>query len=169
MDDLNVLVLISRWVHISFVIIAIGGVFFQRLALLPAAAKTLDAQQQERLREAIRARWARLVHVSIALILLTGGYNFTVLVLMAKVEPMPYHAIFGIKLLAALLIFFLASALVGKSEGFAGLRRAANRWLSVILVLAGLIVLLSGVLSQIRLGDKSVPPVMQSPGPEGQP
>jgi uncharacterized membrane protein len=152
MDQLDVALLISRWLHIASAIVAIGGVAFSLIALLPAARETLDDASHERLREALRRRWARVVHVSIVLLLVTGGLNFVWLALPPKIEPMPYHAIFGVKFLAAMGVFFLASVLVGRSPGFAEMRKGRAKWLAVILALAAVIVLVSGVLSQVRLG-----------------
>ena len=112
----------SRWVHILAAMLAIGGAAFMRFALLPGAEQTLDNEAHQRLREAVRSRWARLVHASIALLLLTGGINFVILAMPPKVNAIPYHPVFGIKLLMALAVFFLATALIGRSPGFAALR-----------------------------------------------
>ena len=93
-----------------------------------------------------------MVHVCIVLLLVTGGLNFYRLVLVPKVAPMPYHALFGLKFFAAMGVFFLASALLGRSPGMEGMRRNAGRWLSVIVLLGVFIVVTSGVLSQLRSG-----------------
>lgn len=150
MDSIDWLLLGSRWVHVSAAIVAIGGAAFTRWALMPAARAALSDEQHQRLREALRRRWARIVYVCIAFLLVTGAINFLILALPPKIEPMPYHAIFGVKFLAALGVFFLASALVGRAPGLEALRHARAKWLSVVLVLAAVIVLLSGVLSQVR-------------------
>lgn len=151
MDDINWLMLGSRWIHLAAAFAAVGGVAYARIALLPSAAEVLDDDAHAKLREAIRRRWSRVVHVCIGLLLLTGGLNFVLLAILPKVEPMPYHAIFGIKFFAALAIFFLASALAGKAPGFAKMREKSGQWMVAILLLGGLIVLLSGVLNQVRL------------------
>ena len=121
-----------------------------RFALLPAAKATLTDDMHERLREAIRARWAKVIHASIALLLLTGLINFALLALPPKIKALPYHPIFGVKLLAALAVFFIASALVSRGPGFANIRANRAKWLSILLALGGLIVLLSGILNQVR-------------------
>ncbi len=149
-SGLDLIVLTSRWLHISAAIVAIGGAFFMRFALAPAAESALTEDSHAKLREAVRARWARFVHLSIAILLITGGLNFVLLALPPKIEPMPYHAIFGIKFLLALGVFFIASILVGRGTGFQGMRQNRKLWLSVLIILAGLIVLISGVLSQVR-------------------
>lgn len=158
MDGVNPLLLVSRWIHISTAIVAIGGFVFVRFVLFPAAAQSLDADQDERLREAVRRRWARFVHVCIALLLLTGSINFAILAIPPKIAPLPYHPIFGVKLAAALGIFFIASVLVGRGPGMAAIRQNRRRWLTVVVLLAGLIVLLSGILSQIRQQQEGARP-----------
>jgi hypothetical protein len=149
--EIDVIHVVSRWLHIGAAIVAIGGAAFARFALLPSLA-SLPAEEAGRLRDAVRSRWAKVTHICIALLLLTGGLNFYRMALVPKIPPLPYHPIFGVKLIAALAIFFFASALAGRSPGFAKFRAAAPRWLSVILFLAAVIVLLSGVLAQVRAG-----------------
>jgi len=121
-----------------------------RFALMPAAKSTLSDEAHAQLREALRARWFIIVQVCIATLLVTGGINFVLLALLPKVEPMPYHAIFGVKFLAALGVFFIASVLVGKGQGFAAMRANRAKWLSVLLSLAALIIVLSGILHSVR-------------------
>jgi len=150
MEDLNVLALISRWLHISAAIMAAGGGAYARFILLPAVQRVLDLDQRQRLVEAVRARWAPVTYSCIALLLLSGTFNFVTLAILPKVEPLPYHAIFGGKLVAALGVFLVSSILVGRSPAFSAFRRSKETWLSVVVILAGLIVLLSGALGQIR-------------------
>jgi uncharacterized membrane protein len=146
----NVLLLISRWFHIASAIVALGGAAFMLFGLIPAAKATLSDDVHERLREAVRARWAKWVHASIALLLITGSINFALLALLPKVESIPYHPIFGVKVLAAFIVFFIASALMSRGPGFANIRAHRAKWLGILLALGALIVLLSGVLNQVR-------------------
>ena len=153
MDDLNLVVLISRWVHIMAAIITVGGAVFMRFALWPSATSVLDDEQHQRLRDAVRSRWAKFVHICIALLLVTGGLNFALLAMLPKIDAMPYHALFGVKLLMALAVFFLATALVGRSPGFAKMRKNSRKWLAVLAILGATIVLMSGMLNQVRTAD----------------
>lgn len=152
MQETDLLVIASRWIHISAAIAAIGGAAFFRMVLIPSAEEVLDAEEHQRLREAIRRRWSRVVYACIALLLITGGTNFVFLAMRLKVGPMPYHAIFAVKFLAAMGVFFVSSALMGRSPAFAGMRADPRKWLGVLLALGALIVLLSSVLTQIRAG-----------------
>ncbi len=151
MDEINSLVLILRWLHWAAAIVAVGGAAFMRFALIPAAKQALDPAAHERLREAVRARWAPFVHGSIAVLLITGLLNFYFLVLEPGVKPMPYHAIFGVKFLLAIFVFFIAEALIGKGAGLAAIKQARAGWLIALLAAAAIIVFLSGVLNQVRM------------------
>lgn len=158
METTDYVLLITRWLHIGAAIVAIGGAFFMRVALMPAAKATLDDAAHGKLREALRARWFIVVQTCIAILLVTGGINFVMLALPPKVEPMPYHAIFGVKFLAAMGVFFIASVLVGQGEGMAKMRANRAKWLTVLLILAGIIIVLSGVLNRIRWNAPSRSP-----------
>ena len=139
-----------RWIHILSAITAVGGLFFLRFVLLPAARDTLDDETHAKLREAVMKRWKKVVMVVIGLLFLTGLYNLMV-VGMPKVKEHPsYPMIFGIKFLAALGVFFLASVLAGSAKVFDGLRARAPLWMSIAALLAVVVVVLSGVLGQMR-------------------
>lgn len=142
--------IVLKWLHLSAAGLALGGAAFSLLALIPAAKATLSDDVHEKLREAIRSRWAKFVHMSVATLFVTGSIQFALLALPPKIKPLPYHPIFGVKLLAALAIFFIASILVGRGQGFAGMRKDRVKWLKVMLMLGGLIVALGGVLEYVR-------------------
>lgn len=144
--------LLSRWLHMLAAMGAVGGTLFMRFALLPATAQ-LAPESRDALLQAVRSRWAKAVMGAIALLLLSGLYNISRKEITYQVSPL-YHALFGVKFLLAMGIFFLASALVGRSEAYAGIRRHAGRWLLVNLLLAVLVVCISGVLRQIELQPK---------------
>ncbi|MCH7592824.1 MAG: hypothetical protein IH989_08605 [Planctomycetes bacterium] len=155
MESIDLLTLASRWAHISAAIVAIGGAAFQLLALRPASESVLDAEEHARLRDAIRVRWSRIVFGCIFVLLLTGFANFYFLVLAPKIPPKPYHWFFGPKVLLAFFVFFIASALAGRSPGLARMRAKSSTWLALLIVLGAAIVLVSGLLSQIRAGAGS--------------
>ncbi|MCH7596194.1 MAG: hypothetical protein IID35_06500 [Planctomycetes bacterium] len=158
MEEVNITLLLLRWVHILAAMGAIGGALFMRFALLPAADSALDDEAHTKLREALRGRWARVVHTCIALLLITGGVNFALFALPPNVEAIPYHPIFGVKVLAAFAVFFVVSILMGRGTGFPSIRGNRARALSIVIGLGVLIVLLSGLLNQIRTGPAGTPP-----------
>ncbi len=148
LSTLDWLIVMNRWVHLTAVIIAVGGTVFLRLVLHPAAGKTLDDQTHQALRAAVVRRWSKLLHLCILLIIATGIYNAVLMFPLHKGQPL-YHTLFGVKVIVALLMFFLAIALTGRSAGFEPIRRRAGRWLAVNILLAAIIVLLSNVLKNL--------------------
>lgn len=148
--EIDYVVLVSRWLHIVAVVTAIGGAIFQWCALWPTVSTELSDEHRVKLLNAVRGRWARLTHISIAILVITGGLNFYLLVLQPRVEPLPYHAMFGFKLILAMIVFFLATALTGRSPAFEAMRRNPSKSLLILIVVAFFIILISGGLSQVR-------------------
>jgi uncharacterized membrane protein len=158
--EFDFVALIFRWMHILAAAAAVGGTIFMRLALLPAAVSTLPDDQHRSLREAVRSRWAPVVMAAVAFLLISGFYNY--LVYSTKLDiPRPYrgiyHGLFGVKFILAFIVFFLASALVGRSPAMDRFRQQAKLWQSVNLTLVVIIVLISGVLRTISGAARSAP------------
>jgi uncharacterized membrane protein len=138
---------LSRVVHVGSAIVLIGGTFFVYYALMPAAAAELADDVHTRLRAATMARWKKIVHTGIGLFLLSGAFNYyRVIDEGTHKGDALYHALLGTKIILALVVFFIASALVGRSSAFEGMRRNARHWMLVNLVLAAAIVAASGFL-----------------------
>jgi uncharacterized membrane protein len=162
-----------RFLHITCAIGAIGAPFFVRFALIPAAHSALDDASHEKLREAINKRWRHIVYLLITLFLLTGSFNFFVEtrnnageLITARWKGFDdedkrlYHMLFGIKVLAAFIIFFLASALAGRSATFAPLRKNARVTISLLLFLGLLVVICSTLLRFLPMHPPGPMPVM---------
>lgn len=145
MDD--VLIVLSRWIHVGTAIVLIGGMAFQRFVLLPSAAELPDPEH-DKLRAGVMGRWKKFVHLGIALFLLTGFYNYLGAPTPAA-EPVRwklYHPLVGTKILLALVLFTMGSGMVGRSNAFAGLRAKPKQTLTIMLLLAAVIVGISGYL-----------------------
>ncbi|GMU24508.1 MAG: hypothetical protein AMXMBFR13_45820 [Phycisphaerae bacterium] len=150
--DIEVPVILSRWLHLAAVIVAIGGTVFIRFVLHPSSRAALSQDTHAALRQVLIRRWARFVHTCILFIILSGTYNAIVQFPLHKPvegEPPLYHILFGIKLLLALALFFIAIAVTGRSLAFEGMRRQMPRWLAVNAAIAAVIVLISNVLKNI--------------------
>ena len=88
----------------------------------------LADDQRKLLHEQVRSRWAKLVMASIGFLLITGLINIYVFLRDSKTPAWEdwhksysglYNAVFGVKFLLAMAIFFIASALAGRRRGHA--------------------------------------------------
>lgn len=140
---------LSRIVHVSTAIAVAGGSIFMLLVLLPAA-KQLPQEAHDTLSAAVTSRWKRIVHLGITLFLLSGFYNYATAMDSHKGDGL-YHGLIGTKILLALIIFFVASALVGRSARFESMRQNKSKWLKLIVGLVLVIVAISGFV-KVRQG-----------------
>lgn len=152
--------IVSRWTHVGTAIVLVGGTCFLRFVLAPAAAQLSDAEHQK-LKELVMATWKKFVHAGIVLFLASGFYNFLVVQVPLHRGDKLYHALMGTKILLALGIFFIASALVGRSKTFEGMRRNSKLWQSVLLLLAAIVVGISGFAKVALKGTSPPGPVIQ--------
>lgn len=147
--NLDWIAVVFRWAHILAAVIAVGGVLYQRLVLMPAVTGTLDDETRGRLHDAVTRRWKGLLIACIAVLLISGFWNFFTISL-DKAEGVPaYHGLFGVKFLAALAVFFLGSALAGRAPAFARMRERRAYWLGITAALAVLVILISGILKNL--------------------
>jgi uncharacterized membrane protein len=138
--------LVSRWIHVGTSIVLIGGTVFMRFVLGPAAAATLSEGEHAALRDRVLGTWKRFVHIGILLFLLSGFYNYLAVALPNHKGDSLYHALMGTKILLALVVFFFASALVGRSAGLQKIRDNRAKWLLVLVLLSVVIVGIAGFL-----------------------
>src|SRR6204780_4147663 len=96
-DALNVTM---RWLHITSVVMLIGGVLFARLVIVPAM-RALPEAEQDTLGEAMAARFRSLLYLATLLLIGTGTYNL----FMNLGRGPVYQALLGIKMLLALHVF----------------------------------------------------------------
>ena len=159
-NPMDALLLLLRWMHIFGVVILVGGLCFSRFALLPALADT-EEDSREKFQERIRQKWLPWVIIGIVLLLVSGLTNFLLFNGTVKsqgwgdgqwMKQTSYHAIFGVKFLLALVVFYFASGLVGRGSGTAWIRSDRARWLGVTIGLAVAIIILSGWLRNLHTG-----------------
>lgn len=123
-----ILGVVTRWIHISSVIVLIGGVFY---------ARTVGPLEAARFRPA--------AHWSMAGILVSGIYT-----LLSKPHyPPGYFLWFGIKMLLVLHIFSMAILLTAPKQAEEAKR---NRWMTGTLISAAIVVGISAWLRWISLG-----------------
>jgi uncharacterized membrane protein len=157
--DLVPVDVLSRWLHVLSAITLLGGAIFSRFVLLPSAAELPEAEHDQ-LRAGVVKRWKRFVHLGIALLLITGFYNFARAMPGHKGQPL-YHSLLGTKILLAFAVFFLASVLVGRSSLAESARKNAKTWL-VWIVLLGTLTVIIGGYAKVALPNR--PAVTESPG-----
>ena len=130
-----------RWLHISSMMVLLGGILFARFVVEPSIA-ALPSDTRLQLGEAMAARFRSLMYYAIGLLLLTGLYN---LFLNISGKPPLYHALLGVKLLAALHVFAVGFLIVQP-------KNPKRTRLMTGVVISGLIILaVSAVLRQIHL------------------
>lgn len=138
---------LSRWIHILSAVALMGGAIFAVVAVIPTLAG-VNEETRKQIKAGIRGRWAKVVHLGIALLLASGFYNYLAVAapkLQADTKG-HYHMLMGIKILIALAVFFFASVLAGKSPKFEAMRQQDRKWLTITLVLAVVVVAIAGYL-----------------------
>lgn len=146
MSVVDVISLVSRWLHIMAAATAVGGTIFALFVVLPAAG-VLSTEARESFHVAARRRWSKIVMAAIAVLLISGLYNyFTIKQNYKLVLPRWYEPAFGIKFLLAFAVFTIASLLVGRTSLAQRLRCNTRFWLTTNLLLAALIIAISGLM-----------------------
>lgn len=148
MGDMNVLDVVMRWLHIAGAIVAVGGSVFALAALIPAL-EIVSEEPRRSLHEEVRRRFVKLFLIAMAALLVSGGYNYLVNEIPDHRGQGLYHGLMGLKILLAVAVFFLGSALLGRSRAFEGFRRARRRWIGINVAAALVVVALGAVLSKI--------------------
>lgn len=159
MQSIDWVAVLFRWLHIIPAIVLLGGTIFMRSVALPAMAGQGNAATWL---GAVRAKWAMISGVCIALLLVSGLWNF----FMYRMEEVRdtgslYHALFGVKALLALGVFFIVSALTGRSAMFEPMRAKPGKMLSLAAAMGLTIVLISGVLRKV---ERAAPAPADLPG-----
>jgi len=153
------ILVVSRIIHVSTAITLVGGTLFMLCVLMPSA-KRLSDESHQALSAEVMGRWKRFVHIGILLFLVSGFYNFFRALGDHKGDGL-YHGLMGTKILLALGMFFIASALVGRSAKLQSMRDNKAFWLKVMVGLAIAIVCISGFV-KVR-GPK---PSLATPSPQ---
>jgi uncharacterized membrane protein len=145
MSAVEILTILSRWIHIGTAIVVVGGTVFLRFVLLPAA-EALPQAEHDQLRAGVVGRWKKFVTIGIVLFLLSGFFNYIAVSVPKHRGDKTYHMLMGIKITIAFIVFFFASVLVGRSPRFEPMRQARKKWLLVVITLAAVIIAISGYL-----------------------
>jgi hypothetical protein len=158
--------LVVRWMHIVGAIMLVGSTIYMRCIYVPAK-DFAESKPSDEFNEWIRKLWARMVMISSGQLLVSGLVAFMLIITRYDIskEAFPgsaYHMLFGIKFLLALVIFFLAAAVSGRSELAQRMRQREKFWLTVNMTLAIILVCLAGTMRQAKRSEKSTSSLPQS-------
>ena len=148
MEPVYLVTLVARWLHILSAALALGVPIYVRFVLMPSMAQ-LEPPQRDVLREAIAKRWRVFVYTMIVIFLATGFWTFLGARRWSELDAdgkFRYHLLFGTKFVIALAMFFISSALAGRTAALAAMRANAKLWLGVLMVLGLAIVVISGIM-----------------------
>ncbi len=132
----EVLGVLSRWLHITSAVLLIGGAIYARTVAVPAL-RALAAEDRLRARAVLVVRFRSIVYAAIAGLLVSGTYSL----LTHPGHTRLYHIWFGVKMLLAAHIFAAATLAVRTPEEKSDDPSRGARRLSGV-VISGLLVLL---------------------------
>ena len=144
---------LSRILHVGTAITLVGGSAFILFVVVPAANRLAD-DVRDGLVSDVWQRWKRFVHPGILIFLLTGFYNYLRAIEKHEGDSL-YHALVGTKILIGLVVFFIAAALVGKSQALESIRQNRTKWLRIMILLAIVIVAISGFVKVRGVPDQA--------------
>lgn len=147
--------LILRWTHVSAGAVLAGGLFFLACVWLPSVRNHPGGAAAAM--ELFRGRWAKVVGVCTALLLITGVTNGVLNILRFDFDRPGYHAWVAIKLVAGLVLFTLAALVAGRTGLAQRLRQNLPTWLTWGVILALGLVMAGGYMRSIGRTPKSLP------------
>ncbi len=159
----DLLMLTSRVLHVLSAIILVGGLFYIWAVVFPLPLRdghregSLPADQYFGGR---RAAWAKWIGIASLLLLVTGLWNFIVMVKLNQLH-WSYHMLGTLKIVLGLALMFLAALLTGRSAAAESIRQKWRLWLGVTLIL-GIIVVAAGSLMRTY---PRTPKLDSTPGP----
>jgi uncharacterized membrane protein len=164
-DGTYLLLLAARLLHMLGAAIIVGGLFYLRSVVTPAApVEVSDAQFGGR-----RAAWAMLVGIATLFLLVSGFFNYFYMIKNYEKMPFSYHMLFGLKFLAGLVLFFLAALVAGRSNLAQQIRQNLRLWLNVCLALGLAIIVLGGVMRTYPRFPKGTEPAgIRVASPDGE-
>jgi hypothetical protein len=136
----------TRVLHILGAVVLVGGVFYLRMIVAPRLRHSDADAGSDPWFAGRRATWAMWVGIATLVMIVTGLWNYWQIIRQHEPMAASYHMLLGLKILLALVVFFLAAVLAGKSPVAEQLRQNFKFWLTLCLVAGVLIVLLAGVL-----------------------
>jgi uncharacterized membrane protein len=144
-EEVHFFGVLMRWLHITGAVVAAGGTIFGLLVMLPAL-RGLEPDVRSDIMESVRKRFSLLFMAGIAALVASGFYNYIAVEIPQHQGQGLYHGLMGAKIALAMVVFFIGSALVGRSKAFEGLRRKRRRWMRRNVTLLLIILVLAAIL-----------------------
>jgi len=148
MQDIHFFPVLMRWLHVTGAIVVGGGSIFALVVVLPVV-RGLEKEVRSELNESMRKRFNMLFTIGITALIVSGFYNYIAIEVPRHHGQVLYHGIIMAKIVLAFVVFFVGSALVGRSAAFEGMRRKRRRWMRRNVVLLLIIVALAAILRAI--------------------
>ncbi|MCI0332500.1 MAG: hypothetical protein L0228_04680 [Planctomycetes bacterium] len=156
----DLLMLASRILHILGAIILVGGLFYIWAVVIPLPFREGPGEgSSDQYFGGRRAAWAKWIGIASLLLLVTGLWNFIVMVKLNQLH-WTYHMLGTLKIVLGLALMFLAALLAGRTAADS-IRQKWRLWLSVTLIL-GIIVVAAGSLMRTY---PRTPKLDSTPGP----
>ena len=134
-----------RWLHVIAACVAVGGLFFMAV-VLPLGLRAIEPAQHKELRVGLRQVFKRVVHSAILLLIISGAFNTWRNWEVYRLNMPLTHAVWGIHLILALVVFGISLAVVAGKEP----RPTHRAWMWVNLVLMILAVAAASTLKSAR-------------------
>lgn len=150
MESDLILPLVMRWIHMLSALTMVGGSVFLWLVYLPISSRILSEEERSRLYEPLLRRWKLLAYPTIILFLVSGFYTYIAVTRFQHEGQAIYHMAFGLKFLAAMVVFALMFVLTSTMKWSVKLREHQGLWwvfmasIAVVVLLAGFMRMLPG-------------------------
>lgn len=142
--------LVLRLLHILPAVLLAGGILFMWSSLLPGLSGVDDATRKV-VMDGVRGRWAKVVMVCSALLLVTGLIN-AVRNIKEFDYATPYDIFVTLKLVLALVVMFISARLSGRSASAEKFREKLPFWMTVN---TALVLVLIFIASTMKVSDKT--------------
>jgi len=142
--------ILSRWLHLSFACLLVGGTFFMGFLVREGATEG-DTPATGSIYLKARRGLKMVVHSSVLFLLLTGTYNATLNWAAYRRNIPLTHALFGTHLLFALIVFAILMVTFARKQP----RPTERKWLKIAALLLFLTVLMASSLKYAREHPKA--------------
>lgn len=136
---------VMRVLHIGSAIALLGGTVFFLVVMVPSL-RLMDEGLRGSIFQVARKRFYRISHPALALLLVSGLYNFLTYLPRYNESHKAVHGLIGTKILLALAIIVIVFG-----QTFGAIKGCPIRWAKINVTLGVVIVILAAVVHGLRL------------------